>query len=123
MDELTYERAARRIQRFMIVIAAVGGAAAFLLGGWKAGFGFLAGALISALSFIWLKGVAGALAGERPRRVRSATLAARYLLLGCMGYVIFRFVKVSLPAVLAGVFVLTAAVFLEVAFEIVYARK
>jgi hypothetical protein len=50
-------------------------------------------------------------------------LGFRYLILGAGAYVILRLSKISLMAVLAGVFVLTAAVFVEVIFEIVYARK
>ena len=38
-DELTYERAARRIARFMAAIGALGTAAASAIGGWRAGGG------------------------------------------------------------------------------------
>ncbi|MGD0500981.1 MAG: ATP synthase subunit I [Bryobacteraceae bacterium] len=122
-DELTYERAVRRIARFMAAIGALGTVAAFAAGGWRAGAGFLVGSLISGLSFLWLKGMVDGLGGARPRRRRVIVLAGRYLLLGAGGYVIFRFIPLSLPAVAAGVFVLTAAVFTEVAVEIAYARK
>jgi hypothetical protein len=122
-DELSYERATRRIARFMLAIGGLGAAGACVAGGWKAGAGFLAGALISGLNFAWLKGVVEGLAGARPRRWRAVLLAGRYLLFGAGAYVIFRFARASLPAVLAGVFVLTAAVFVEVAVEIAYARK
>jgi hypothetical protein len=122
-DELTYDRAVRRIPRFMAGIAAVGTVAAFAGYGWKAGGGFLAGAMISGLNFWWLKGLVDKLGGERPRGRGVIVLAGRYLLLGLCGYVIFRFIPLSLPAVAAGVFVLTAAVFTEVVVEIAYARK
>jgi hypothetical protein len=122
-DELTYERAAGRILRFMAWIAAAGVVAAFIIGGWRVAAGFLAGALIAGLNFFWLKRLVDRLGGEQPGRKRGVALAFRYLLLGCAGYVIFRFVKFSLAALMAGVFVLTAAVFMEVAIEIVYARK
>ena len=122
-DELTYERAARRIVRFMVWIAGAGAVAAFIAGGWRAAGGFLVGALVAGVNFIWLKRVVAGLGGEQPRRARGVTLAGRYLLLGCAGYVIFRFISLSFAALMAGVFVLTAAVFMEVAIEIVYARK
>ena len=121
-DELTYERAARRIARFTLVIGSAGSVVALAIGGWRLAAGFLAGSAISWLNFRWLKRTVDRLDGSRKPR-GAAGLAARYLLLGAAGYVIFRFARVSLPAVLAGVFVLTAAVFMEVAFEIAYARK
>jgi hypothetical protein len=50
-------------------------------------------------------------------------IALRYLLLAVAAYGIVRFSRISPVAVIAGVFVLTAAVFVEAIFEIVYARK
>jgi hypothetical protein len=120
-EELTYERAAGRIGRAMAVIAAIGSVAATALAGWKAGAGFLLGSGISALSFHWIKGLVDGMAGGRRRR--TATLAFRYPILGAGAYVIVKFIPIDPRAVLAGVFVFTAAVFIEVAFEIVYARK
>jgi hypothetical protein len=43
--------------------------------------------------------------------------------LGIGAYVIVRLTPISLTAVLAGLFVLTVAIFVEVVFEFVYARK
>jgi hypothetical protein len=120
-EGLTYERAAGRIGRAMAVIALLGTVTAAALAGWKAGLGFLLGSGLSALNFRWIKGLVDGVAGGRRRR--TAILAFRYLILGAGAYVILRFIPVNPRAVLAGVFVFTAAVFVEVAFEIVYARK
>jgi hypothetical protein len=121
-DELTYERAARRIARSTLVLGAIGSIVAFAIGGWRAGAGFLTGSAVSWLNFRWLKRTVDSLGGsQKPRG--AASMVTRYLLLVAAGYVIFRFARISLPAVLAGVLVLTAAVFMEVAFEIAYARK
>jgi hypothetical protein len=120
-DELTYERAAERIWRFTLAIGGVGTVAAFAGWGWRAALGFLTGAAVSGFNFVFLKGVVDGLAGRRRRS--TVFLAGRYLLLGGGAYVIVKFIHVSLPAVLAGIFVLTAAVFVEVVLEIVYARK
>src|ERR1035437_8473378 len=119
--ELTYDRAAGRIGRFMIAIAGLGTVAALIAGGWKWSAGFLVGSLISCLNFRWLKRLVESLGGQRSRG--AVWLAFRYLLFGGGAYVILRYSPISLPAVLAGLFVLTAAVFVEVIFEIVYARK
>ncbi|MBZ5726280.1 MAG: ATP synthase subunit I [Acidobacteriia bacterium] len=122
-DELTVARAARRIERFMAGIAAFGAVAAFVFRGWQWAAGFLFGALLSGLNFHWLKRLVESLGGEGRRARGSVFLAFRYLLLGGAAYVILKRSSVSLPAVLAGLFVATAAVFIEVIFEIAYARK
>ncbi len=122
-DELDYDRAAWRIGRIMAMIAAAGTVIGFALRGWNWAAGFFLGSLISALNYRWLRGLVEALGGAaRPRR-RGAVIAVRYMLLGAGAYAIVRFSSISPPSVIAGVFVLTAAVFVEAIFEIVYARK
>ena len=121
-DELSYDRATERIGRFMVAIAVLGTAAAFAARGWTWAAGFLLGSLISGLNFRWLKRLVESLGGlDRPKRLshRSVFLALRYLLLGGAAYVILRYSPISLTAVISGLFVLIAAVFVEVAFEIV----
>ncbi|HYW41619.1 MAG TPA: ATP synthase subunit I [Bryobacteraceae bacterium] len=122
-DVLDYDRAAWRIGRNLAVIAAIGTAAGFGARGWKWGAGFFVGSLISWLNYRWLRRLVESLGGAgRPRR-RTVILALRYALLGAVAYVILRFTSISPAAVFAGVFALTAAVFVEAIFEIVYARK
>lgn len=120
-DELGYDRAAQRIGRIMAAIAALGTVAALAMGGWKWGAGFLLGAVLSGLNYRWLRKLVEGLGGKPPRG--SVFLAFRYLLLGGGGYVILRYSPLSVTAVLTGLFVLIAAVFVELIFEIVYARK
>jgi hypothetical protein len=120
-DELTYERASQRIVRFMAALAALGSLGAWAVWGWKSGAGFLFGSLISGLNFVLLKGLVNRLGGARPRRRWLA--AFRWPLLAACAYVILRFSPIRLAAALAGIFVFTAAVFIEVIFEIAYARK
>jgi hypothetical protein len=122
-DPLSFERAATRIGRIMAVVAVLGACGAFLLGGWKTGAGFLLGALISWLNYHWLHKLVESLGGGARPRYRSVILGFRYLILGGGAYVILRVSPISLKAVLAGLFVLTAAVFVEVVFEIIYAGK
>jgi hypothetical protein len=120
-DAITYDRASERIGRFMVVIAGLGTIVALSAGGWQWGGGFLVGSLISGLNFRWLKRLVESLGGKRARG--SVVIAIRYLLLGAGAYVILRYSPISLTAVITGLFVLIAAVFAEVVFEIVYARK
>jgi hypothetical protein len=120
-DELDYDRAARRIGRIMAVIASIGTVAALVLGGWKWGAGFLVGSLLSLLNYRWLRKLVEGLGGKRSRG--SVFLAFRYLLLGGGGYVILHYSPISPTAVLTGLFVLIAAIFVEIIFEVVYARK
>jgi hypothetical protein len=121
LDGLSYRRASLRIGRIMAAIAILGSLAALALAGWKSGAGFLVGAFISVLNFYWIKGVVDGMAGGRRRR--TVVLAFRYLILAAAAYVIVKLIPIDLRAILAGVFVFTAAVFVEVAIEIVYARK
>jgi hypothetical protein len=118
-----YDRAANRIGLIILALAVAGAVVAFALRGWGWGSGFFLGSLISGLNYRWLRRLVDALGGDRPRRRGSVFLAFRYLILGGVAYVIVRFTSVSLPAVFAGVFVLTAAILIETAIEIVYARK
>src|ERR1035441_6257499 len=120
-DELTLERACRRIVRSMAALAAAGTAVAWGAWDWRYGTGFLLGALISGLNFLFIRGMVIRLGGARPRG--GFRMAVRYPLLAGCAYVILRFSPIKVSAVLAGIFVFTAAVFIEVIFEIAYARK
>ena len=60
--------------------------------------------------------------GAKPRK--AVFLGMRYLLLGGGLYVILKFTAISLPPTLAGLFLLVAAVMLEILFELaMYARN
>jgi hypothetical protein len=122
-DELSFERAAWRIGRIMMVIGSLGACVALVARGWQWGAGFLLGAAISGLNYHWLYKLVAGLGSGRPPRHRGVVLGFRYLILGIGAYVILRLSAISLMAVMLGVFVLTAAIFVEVVFEIVYARK
>jgi len=123
VTEADFDRATARVSWIMAALAAAGAVGGMLLRGWPWGGGFLLGSVISALNFRWLRRLLESLGGERPKRRGAVFLAFRYLLLGAVAYAIVRFTSVSLMAVLAGVFVLTAAILIEAAIEIVYARK
>lgn len=121
--DLEFHHAAARIARIMVAIAALGTVGAFLAGGWKWGAGFFLGAMISEINYRGLRAMVERLGPRRPRRRNGLRLLLRYALLGAGAYVILAFTSISLPAVLAGLFVLIAAVIVEVIFELVYARN
>lgn len=119
-------RAVGRIARLTLALALGGAAAYFAVAGWRGGLGFLLGGLISYLNFRWLKRTVysvGEVAGGKPPRASVAVfLGLRYLLLGLGAYAIVKFSEISLTAALVGLFVPTAAVVLEILFELIYAR-
>ncbi|HTM47825.1 MAG TPA: ATP synthase subunit I [Bryobacteraceae bacterium] len=112
--------------RLTQLMSAAGVAAYFAAGGWRAGLGFLLGALISYLNFRWLKRTVdalGALEGAKTPSARVAVLLGlRYLLLGLGAYAIVKFSEISLTAALVGLFMPALAVILEILIELFYAR-
>lgn len=121
-SDLTFDGASRRILHVMAALAGAGSLAAWAGWGWKAGAGFLFGAIISWVNFRLLRSSVMRLGGASARRSGIVFGLRLPLLAGC-AYVILRFSPISLSAALAGIFVFTAAVFAEVAFEIAHARK
>jgi len=121
-EVLDFDRAAARIARNMLWIAALGALAAWGARGWRWGAGFLLGAAASLVNYLLLKRLVENLGGK-PRRARGFGFAFRYLLVGAGAYVILRFTPISVMGVFAGLFVLIAAVFIETAYEIFYAGK
>jgi hypothetical protein len=112
-----------RLVKLMAAIALAGTMAAFIWRGWKWGAGFAIGAAVSGLNFYWLKRLTESL-GSAGVRWRSAIfLPLRYLVLGLIGYVILRYSSISLLAALTGLLVSTAAVIVEILFELKYGSK
>jgi len=120
-DEPDFERVARRLARILFCVAAAGTALAGAAGGWPWAAGFLAGSLAAWLNLRWLKRLVRALAGHRAPS--SFRLALLYFFVGLGAYAILRFSPVPAAAVVAGLLALIVAVFIEVVFELVYARK
>jgi hypothetical protein len=115
-----FDRTAARVTRTILLVAVIGSLVA-LWRGWTYGAAFALGAWASWLNFRWLKGfVAGLGPGGRPSAF-AVFFALRYLLLGGAAYVILRYSKLSLAAMLAGLFVSLAAVTIEILIG--YARR
>jgi small-conductance mechanosensitive channel len=123
-DEQFLDRAAGRIGRTILILAAAGVLATAAWGGWRWAAGFALGAFGSWFNFWWVKRIVHALGpGGRPRTASAVFAGLRYLLLGGAAYVILRYSPISLGAVLAGLFVAAGAVIVEILFELLYARS
>lgn len=109
-----------RLVKLMVVIAAVGTVAALMWRGWKWGAGFAVGAAISGLNFYWLKRLTQSLGSASVRRRSAVFLGSRYIVLALIAYVILRYSSINVSAALAGLFVSTAAVIVEILFELRY---
>jgi hypothetical protein len=117
-----FHRTAARVMRTMLLVAIIGSLVA-LWRGWTYGVGFAVGAWVSLLNFRWLKSfVAGLGPGGKPSGFM-LFFALRYLLLAGGAYVILKYSKLSLPAMLAGLFVSLAAVIIEILIQLGYARR
>src|SRR5580692_3327308 len=117
-----FHRTAARVTRTILLVAVIGSLVA-LRRGWTYGGGFALGAWASWLNFRWLRGfVAGLGPGAKPSGF-ALFFALRYLLLGGAAYVILRYSKLSLPAMLAGLFVSLAAVVIEILIQLGYERR
>jgi hypothetical protein len=124
-DEQFYRRAMRRIYRNLVAVSIAGVVAALVWQGWEAGAGFAVGAAISTLSFRWLHrfvDAMGASSEARPKGRLAWLLGFRYLIFGFGAYVIVKYFGINAVAVVAGLFVVVAAVLAEIIFELVYAR-
>lgn len=123
-DDALFHAAVGRMQKSMLWLGGAGAVVAGLLQGWQGGLGFLAGSIAALANFRWLHHLVVSLGpdAERPRKRIFLLLILRYALLGLGGYVIVKFFRLSLAAALLGLFVAVAAVLLEIAYEIIYAR-
>jgi len=118
-----FDRTAARVSRTMLLVAVIGSLVALAWRGWTYGAGFALGAWASWLNFRWLKAfVAGLGPGGKPSGF-ALFFALRYLLLAGAAYVILKYSKLSLPAMLAGLFVSLAAVVIEILIQLGYARR
>jgi hypothetical protein len=112
-----FHRTAARVMRTMLLVAVIGSVVA-LWRGWTYGAAFAVGAWASWLNFRWLKAfVAGLGPGGKPSGFM-LFFALRYLLLAGAAYVILKYSKLSLPAMLAGLFVSLAAVVIEILIQL-----
>jgi hypothetical protein len=111
-----------RIEKLMYAMAA-GGTAILLIGrGWTWAGGWLLGSVASFFNYRFIKRIAfsAGAPGAKPRG--AVVLGMRYVLLAIGAYVILKYTAISKPAALSGLFIVVAAVIVEILIELVYAR-
>jgi len=120
-DPAFYERALKRVGWMILAIATVGSGVLTSVKGFRMGFAFLIGALVSYASFLgWQHLVAAISPG--PRKPESWKFALRIALLAGLAYVIIKFLGLNRAAAVTGLLVSAAAVILEIVYELIYAR-
>jgi hypothetical protein len=131
-----YDRVLTRIVRIGMALGAVGTIYTAIRFGPRIAIGFLAGAILSILNFHGLRRLVEGLealaapnADGSPRRpsagMRGSWMfwALRYAIFFGAAYVIVRGLNISLMPVLAGLFVVAAAILVEIVYELTYARN
>jgi hypothetical protein len=120
-----FNGALSRISRFMIGLALLCSAAAWLRLGWRISLGFGCGCVIAYLNFHWLKRVVSLLGDRvtqigRPRPATGVVLRflLRYFLMGLAAYAIFTVSRASLYGLFAGLFLPVAGIACEAAYEL-----
>jgi hypothetical protein len=116
-DKAFYDRATRRLDRGALVLAGIAVVGMAALQGWRGALGAAAGAGFSLLSLRRWKQIAGTLGSQSKARLRIRLLAG-YAVIGASLFVIIRYFGVSPASVIAGLFVSTAAVVVEIVYEL-----
>ncbi len=124
-SEAFYAGAVSRIPRFMLVLAVVLSAAAWLRFGWRIALGFACGCAIAYLNFYWLERVVSGLADRVTQSGRSESgrgvvlrFLLRYFLMAVVAYGIFSVSRASLYGLFAGLFLPVAGIACEAAYEV-----
>src|SRR6516225_8854045 len=114
-----------RIRNFMLILAPVLCAAAWMKFGLRAALGFLLGCLIAYLNFQWLKSGVSGLADRvtnsgKPHSGKGiiARFLLRYMLLGLAAYAILTSFPASLGGLFAGLFLPVGAIACEAVYEL-----
>jgi hypothetical protein len=115
--------ALERIRKATFALTAGGSIGALAWRGWTWGAGFALGSVVSWLNYSFLKQMAYAIGRPQTRKRLLVFVGIRYLLFGGGAYVIVRFSKISMPAVLLGLFVSVAAVIVEIVIQLAYAPR
>lgn len=121
-ERTLYARAERRIEWLTMVLGAIGAVVLLVVASGRTAAGFAAGALLSYLNFRWIKEMVTALVEAGRRRISRWTYAKIFLRYGLLGGALYAiFTRSFLPweAVLGGLFVLVAAVLIELTGELI----
>jgi hypothetical protein len=128
LSEQYYEAVERRIEWLTLVVGGMGAFISAWKWGWRAGLGFIIGAILSWLNFRWLDQGLGVLlrAAANPTNAPGTPVSrwiyvrffGRMALLVCALYVILKGAWFPGRAVLTGLFSLIAGVIVEVTYEV-----
>jgi hypothetical protein len=123
--ESFYSGALARIPRFMIALALILSAGAWLRFGWRIALGFACGCAIAYLNFHWLERVVAALADRATHSAYKQSsggivfrFLVRYFLMAAAAYVIFSVSPASLYGLFAGLFLPVGGIACEAAYEL-----
>lgn len=123
--ESFYSGALIRIPRFMIAVALILGAAAWLRLGWRIASGFACGCAIAYLNFHWLERVVTALADRATQTAFKQSsggivfrFLVRYFWMAAAAYAIFSVSPASLYGLFAGLFLPVGGIACEAAYEV-----
>jgi hypothetical protein len=123
--ESFYSGAVTRIPRFMIALAVILSAVAWLRFGWRIASGFACGCAIAYLNFHWLERVVTALADRATQTAYKQSsggivfrFLVRYFLMAAAAYAIFSVSPASLYGLFAGLFLPVGGIACEAAYEL-----
>jgi hypothetical protein len=119
-DPQFYERAIRRISLLTVGLSLLGSIATVCLRGFWPGVAFLIGAAVSYFSFFGWRRLTGALGPGGQTRFAWLFVARNFILLAA-AWVIIKFLGPNAVAGATGLFVATAAIILEIIYELIYA--
>ena len=116
-DPQFYERAIRRISWLTVGLGLLGSIATVVVRGFWSGLAFLIGAAVSYFSFFGWRRLAGAIGPGGQTRFAWLFVARNFILLAT-AWVIIKFLGPNALAGAAGLFVATAAIILEIIYEL-----
>jgi hypothetical protein len=119
-DPQFYERAIRRISWLTVGLGLLGSIATICFRGFWSGLAFLIGAAVSYFSFFGWRRLAGAIGPGGQTRFAWLFVARNFILLAA-AWVIIKFLGPNAVAGATGLFVATAAIILEIIYELIYA--
>jgi hypothetical protein len=118
-DPQFYQRAIRRISWLTVGLGLLGALATALLRGPGSGLAFLIGSAVSYFSFFGWRRLAGAIGPGGQTRFAWLFVARNFILLAA-AWVIIKFLGPNAVAGATGLFVATAAIILEIIYELIY---
>jgi len=119
-DQERYSRFLRLVPRLILALGLVGTSVLVSWKGFKTGFSFLAGAMLSYVSFWRWQRVVDALSPDSKKQ-RNWIFIARIVLIGALAWVIIKYLGLNLAAAASGLLVSAAAVLLGIIYELIYA--